>query len=199
MAYIITDNEGRYIDENRKIVYSEEDAYKWSNETKALNCLQNNLSCTAKDYNFRVVNTDMMRLKTKKQPVKSDSENNLETIGKFKDCLDNLYRTVVNQSRIKFLNDSIQKLDLEVVDIQHAIEFNSVNVVGGYKYYKLLHDVLVQRRLYKDELQKINIIRGTLNDAMASSIIKSIEGFDSRKYTPRVLKELFEKEVEGDG
>ena len=67
-----------------------------------------------------------------------------------------------------------------------------MNVVDGYNYYKLLHDVLVERRKYKDELQKINIIRGTLSEVMANNLIKSLEGTNNKQYQPRVLKELFE-------
>ena len=56
----------------------------------------------------------------------------------------------------------------------------------------MLRDVLVQRRKYKDELQKINIIRSTLSGEMVEDMLRRIEGLSARKYQPRVLEELFE-------
>ena len=188
MAFIITDNKGRYIGNNKKIVNSEKDAYRWSCEIKALNCLKNNLPLSARCFDFIVKDTTV----SEDIEVVEVNNSSLEDIDKFADYLSSLYKTTVNKDRVKFLSDSIQKLDLKVVDIQHAIEFNKVNVVGGYNYYKLLHDVLVERRKYKDELQKINIIRGTLSEVMANNLIKSLEGANNKQYQPRVLKELFE-------
>jgi len=116
----------------------------------------------------------------------------MEDIDKFKSYLSNLYSTRVSQARVDFLSDNIQKLDLEIIDIQHAIEFNKVDIVGGYKYYKMLHDILVQRREYKDELKKINIIRGTLSKDMVDTMIRSLDGIDTQQYQPRILGELFQ-------
>lgn len=187
MAFIITDSNNRYINKQGDIVYNEEDARRWSSKTKALNWLQNNLPSSAKSYNFRVKDTTVTE-----EFQELDEIVALEDIDKFKSYLNNLYSTRVNQARINFLNDSIQKLDLEITDIQHAIEFNKVNVVEGYNYYKMLHDVLVQRREYKDELQKINIIRGTLSEAMVDTMIRSLDGVDTQQYEPRILGELFQ-------
>ena len=52
------------------------------------------------------------------------------------------------------------KYDRQRTDIEHYIEFNAgkLNACDGYKAYKLLQDVLLQRRKVKDELQMINVV-----------------------------------------
>lgn len=183
MAFILTDNNSRYIGKQGNIVDNEKEARRWNSEIKALNWLKNNLPSSARSCNFKVRDTTI---------TEEFQELDMEDIDKFKSYLSNLYNTRVSQARVDFLSDNIQKLDLEIIDIQHAIEFNKVDVVGGYKYYKMLHDILVQRREYKDELKKINIIRGTLSKDMVDTMIRSLDGIDTQQYQPRILGELFQ-------
>ena len=96
------------------------------------------------------------------------------------------------EDRRLYLMDQLHTIDLEIVDIEHAAEFYILNAAQGYKIYKMLHDAMVKRREYKDELQKINSTLGTsVKSNNMKNLEKSITGLENRKYTPRVNKELF--------
>lgn len=96
--------------------------------------------------------------------------------------------------RHQTLVEQESKYDRQKTDIEHYIEFNAgkLNACDGYKAYKLLQDVLLERRKIKDEIQVINVVR----DRMAAEDIANIEGkvkeLESRTYEPRELTYLFE-------
>ena len=90
------------------------------------------------------------------------------------------------------LSKKLSKIDQEISDIQPYIEFNRLNAAEGYKAFKLLQDKLLERRVIKNDFAKFYI----LNDAKVSDIFdgtleKSINDLYNKKYTPRVLTELF--------
>lgn len=124
--------------------------------------------------------------------LKETALTNLTTMNTFIDCVNNLHKIVVNKERVDYLSNMLSKLDSAVIDIEHAIEFNKAGMSDGYKYCILLHDILEKRRLCKDELQKIGIIKDCFDVLYDYNIVKSISGFDDRKYKPRVLNNLFQ-------
>lgn len=96
------------------------------------------------------------------------------------------------EKRRSCLNLILSKIDLEIVDIEHAAEFYELNAAQGYKVYKLLHEARVKRREIKNELEEINLSLGTnLSSVNLTNLEKSIVGLSNRKYTPRINKELF--------
>ena len=96
------------------------------------------------------------------------------------------------QLRKAYLNGEISKIDLEIVDIEHAAEFYNLNASQGYKIYRMLHDAKVKRRDLKDEATKIDMVLGTaLWKNKLDNLEKGILGLDNRQYTPRVNAELF--------
>lgn len=96
------------------------------------------------------------------------------------------------ENRRLYLIEEMHKIDLEIVDIEHAAEFYNLNASQGYKLYKLLHDARIKRRGLKDELQKIELALGTaMKSSNMENLEKSIAGLNNRKYTPRINKELF--------
>lgn len=92
-----------------------------------------------------------------------------------------------------YLMLEFSKVEREVTDIYHAMEFHNYNVCNGFKIYKLLQERLHRRRKIKDEMQKIDyIFSGICEEIPAEQIIDKIHGMDHRQYQPRVLTELFE-------
>ena len=80
--------------------------------------------------------------------------------------------------------------------MEHYIEFNvgKLNARDGWKAYKLLQDVLVERRKVKDELQILQVVK----DKMAipddiENINERVKQLDGRRYEPREFKYLFEE------
>lgn len=75
------------------------------------------------------------------------------------------------------------EIDKEVSDIQHYIELGRLNACDGFLIYKRLREALQRRRDVRDYLQIVNF---------AAECGNSINMLDDRKYSPRVLKDLFE-------
>lgn len=98
------------------------------------------------------------------------------------------------ESRMSYLSSRLSILDKTITDIEHACEFYKLNVVQGYKLYKLMHENMNIRRQVKDEISKIQYIENSkLSVQSLNNLIKSIKGLDNRKYEPRVLEEIFSK------
>ena len=93
------------------------------------------------------------------------------------------------------LSEKLSKIDQEITDIHHYIEFNKLNAAEGYKAFKLLQDKLLERRVIKDDMSKFQMLSTTkVADIFNGTFDKNIEALSNRTYTPRILKELFEEE-----
>lgn len=93
------------------------------------------------------------------------------------------------------LSKKMSKVDKEVADIQHYIEFNKLNAAEGYKAFKMLQDKLLERRVIKDDLAKFQMLASAkVSDIFDGTLEKNIEDLYNRTYTPRFLTELFEDE-----
>lgn len=98
--------------------------------------------------------------------------------------------------RYQMLIEQQSKYDRQMTDIEHYIEFNAgkLNACDGYKAYKLLQDVLLDRRKVKDELQIIDVVRGRMESEDIANIEGKVKELESRTYEPRELIYLFERE-----
>ena len=96
------------------------------------------------------------------------------------------------------LVEEVSKYDRQKSDVEHYIEFNAgkLNACDGFKAYKLLQDILVERRKVKDELQIIQSVRDTMS--LSEDIEGKVKELESRTYEPRELTYLFKtNEKEG--
>lgn len=96
------------------------------------------------------------------------------------------------------LREQLSAVDLEICDIQHYIEFFSLDAAKGYKAYKMLKQRLERRRHIKDEMAKVNcFLGGNPGDFSSGKISRQISAMDNCRYTPRVLNELFGMDAKG--
>ena len=179
MAYIICNNDN-YLKRDKKnhlsVVHNMKEATKWDTVTKA-----NNM-CTI---NAKYVSQENKLL----NPVAKPIELGYDILDKVKEI--STFTKEIEERRL-YLMEMVHSIDLEIVDIEHAAEFYTLNASQGYKLYKMLHDARIQRRSYKDELEKINLSLGTsIRSTNMENLEKSIVGMEHRKYEPRVNKELF--------
>lgn len=181
MKYYICSEE-KYLDLKLSIV-DKCDAYLWKSRVKAESVIQN-LPESIRKYKFKVIP------QTDYSTKDISSELNLDN---FANSIEAFYLAYLSDSNRESLVSKLSELDLKVTDIEHAIEFNKSNVVEGYKYYKLLHDTLIERRKCKDALQKVQIISSVLNFNKASSLVSKLNGVETKTYNPRILTELFEE------
>lgn len=90
------------------------------------------------------------------------------------------------------LVQQLSKVDQELSDVNHYIEFCNLNAAQGYKAYKMIKDRRIKRRSIKNELQVVDIILSKkICETAIDEIQKAIAGMDQRTYEPRVLNELF--------
>lgn len=91
------------------------------------------------------------------------------------------------------LLSQLSKVDQELSDINHYIEFCNLNAAQGYKAYKMIKERRIKRRSIKNELKVLSIILGKkISDTASDEIQKAIAGMDKRTYEPRVMNELFD-------
>lgn len=90
------------------------------------------------------------------------------------------------------LTSQHRRVEQEICDIQHYIEFESLNAAKGYRAYKMLHDKFRHRRLIKKELSKVSyILDATPQTFACGDVERKLYNVDHAEYTPRVLNELF--------
>ena len=166
-----------------------DEAFQFNDKTKADNALAN-LPKQTRNLGYRVIqisNTD--------KPVDFDQfadielvnyDSALAQIGSFCDLHDQLV------ARATWVEYKLQEVENKIQDVLHAIEFNSYNARDGYKIYKLLHDLRLERRKYKDE----QIIADVMKSGFAGSnweLIKTrVDDLKDRQYHVREMEELFE-------
>lgn len=91
------------------------------------------------------------------------------------------------------LLSQLSKVDQELSDVNHYIEFCNLNAAQGYKAYKMIKERRIKRRSIKNELQVVDIILSKkISETATDEIQKAIAGMDRRTYEPRVLNELFD-------
>lgn len=100
------------------------------------------------------------------------------------------------RGRMQELNSELSKMDKEISDIRHYIEFYPLSASKGYQMAKLLKDHLIKRREIKNELDVMGKIQmmsvGQISSGKGRKIIdKTLD----KHYTPRVLNELFEEKI----
>lgn len=96
-------------------------------------------------------------------------------------------------NRKQELLTQLKRVENEMCDVQHYIEFCNLNAAQGYKAYKMLQDILIKRRSIKNELDVLQIILGKrISESVVEQIQRSVARMDVRQYEPRVLKELFD-------
>lgn len=98
------------------------------------------------------------------------------------------------RQRRKELNSELSRIDKEISDIRHYIEFYPLSASKGYKMAKMLKDCLVDRREIKNEQEVLNRICmmnvGHIGNGKGRD---DLDKLLDKHYTPRVLSDLFEE------
>ena len=109
----------------------------------------------------------------------------LAQIGSFCDLHDQLV------ARATWVEYKLQDVEDKIQDVLHAIEFNSYNARDGYKIYKLLHDLRLERRKYKDEQIIADVIKSGFAGSNWELVRTRVDDLKDRQYHVRNLEELF--------
>lgn len=192
IRWIMRDRKGKYVPTSCEAL-----ADTFGNK-EANSILQNNLSKALKscfhlqkiDKPPKLVKQITQEKVNKNTETPSNSENIQYWVDKVSD-LNGLASEALH--RKDNLLSQLSKIDQELSDIGHYIEFVNLNAAQGYKAYKMIKDRRIIRRSIKNELDVINIILGKkISETATDEIQKAISGMDKRVYEPRVLNELFD-------
>lgn len=200
MGYILTDGRGNYIrrdTQSNKYVRVNQMAYAvvFDALDKASRVRQCMLSKDLKR-DFYVTETNMPVTTGIRQKVKAPEPPREEIRPEDEMIVGLLRHAETILSRREELSEKLSRADKEISDLQHYIEMKNLNACNGYKIYKKLQMVLVQRREVKNEMLMLSIISECkMEPDSISTTIARIKGLSDRKYTPRVLTDLFEKGV----
>lgn len=164
------------------------EAFQFFDKTNAENALAN-LPKQTRNLGYFVIqisNTD--------KPVDFDQFTDIELvnydsalaqIGSFCDLHDQLV------ARAPWIDHKLTEVDNKIQDVLHAIEFNSYNARDGYKIYKLLHDLRLERRKYKDEIFIRELIDDNIHDTDWGKFKSRVKDVKDRQYHVREMEELF--------
>lgn len=95
--------------------------------------------------------------------------------------------------------------DQKISDIHHFIEISdNLNAADGYNMYKMLRNVLRERREIKDQLAEMRPVMESINPerilksekSVVNNIRKQHSNRENRTYRTRVMKEVFGKRIE---
>ena len=114
-----------------------------------------------------------------------DYDSALSQIGTFCDLHDQLV------ARAPWIDHKLIEVDNKIQDVLHAIEFNSYNVRDGYKIYKLLHDLRLERRKYKDEQIIADVMKSGFSGSNWELARTRVDDLKDRQYHVREMEELF--------
>lgn len=165
------------------------EAFQFFDKTKAENALAN-LPKQTRNLGYFVIqisNTD--------KPVDFDQFTDIELvnydsalaqIGSFCDLHDQLV------ARATWVEYKLQEVNNKIQDVLHAIEFNSYNARDGYKIYKLLHDLRLERRKYKDEQIIADVMKSGFAGSNWELVRTRVDDLKDRQYHVREMEELFE-------
>lgn len=90
------------------------------------------------------------------------------------------------------LSSFLSRIDKEIIDIQHYIEFTDIEDDDALSTYKMLKQRLKLRRQVKNELSIIGHMRECkMEGSMIDSLSEMILNIDKKTYVPRIMTNLF--------
>lgn len=179
VGYLITDGE-RYLKDHtgHDVTTDRDKAYIWSNEESAKNALENSLSTLFKKQGMFHVEQEKRCVTPMDEETKTLCNSVLALITEFKEIK-------------KELDDAPQRLsevDKKLTDLLHYVEMTDQNAANGYKLYKKIKELRVERR----NIKRLIYLRSVFNNIQIDSnsteqITKTIKNFEHEKYTSRML------------
>lgn len=164
------------------------ESFQFNDKVKAENALSN-LPKQMRNLGYFVQQVD-----APSKPVDFDQFTNVELvnydsalaqIGSFCDLHDQLV------ARVTWVEYKLQEVENKIQDVLHAIEFNSYNARDGYKIYKLLHDLRLERRKYKDEQIIADVMKSGFANSNWELVRTRMDDLQDRQYHVRNFEELF--------
>lgn len=200
-VYVITNGDGSYIhkdDTSGKYVpiRSFRKATQWDNILKANSVLNNSVpKAIRSNYAVELVKTEHI---VEKESIAVQNEicfRNIEddNISEWVNKINTIKEVLSgSDSRQRELDEKLSNTDKEIVDIEHYIEFGKFNAYQGWMCFKMLQNLLKQRRKIKNEQQVLYLIKQCkINGDSITALSQTVSDIQNKCYTPRAFPELF--------
>ena len=188
-VWVYQDNSGSYsltTDKNRALIFGTKPAAETVFNSN-LSKLIKSKGVEVKSITLQIAGTDPQPQPKVEEPI-DNTDSSTYIISVISEAVGKL------NCRHTALVDKLSKYDRQRTDVEHYIELNAgkLNACDGFKAYKLLQDVLVERRKIKDELSIIQTVRSRIASPEEIADIE-VNELSNRSYTPREFTHLFEK------
>lgn len=179
MGYVITDGESFVIDGNGKSISKDQKAtYVWRSEEAALNVLRD---CENRKV-MPLVGFHTKALKVYQTPIDDETEQAINNIHDFFKLYNQIKDNMID------LKDRLSIVDRKISDVEHYAEITNQNAVNGFKLYKKLKELRIERRNIKRliELKKVfdNI---QIDSKVQTDMNDVITRFNTRMFSPREI------------
>lgn len=177
--YIITNFEQFVKNQNAtSLTTVSDDAYMWSLKTSAENVLSDAKNRSSNSPHATIDNSYKVEpVYIYVSDIEPDISNDLDTIKLFADIVQD------SAEREESLLAQLSKVDRELSDIEHFIEFVDLNGVDGFKIYKKMQSIRQIRREIKHRLKIVQTIN---SQSIDPEVLKRlVKGFRNIYYKPR--------------
>ena len=177
--YMITNGEQFVKNQNATAITSNsDDAYMWSLKTSAENVLSDAKNRSSNSPHATIDNSYKVEpVYIYVSDIEPDISNDLDTIRLFADIVQD------SAEREESLLAQLSKVDRELSDIEHFIEFVDLNGVDGFKIYKKMQSIRQIRREIKHRLKIVQTIN---SQSIDPEVLKRlVKGFGNIYYKPR--------------
>lgn len=185
MSYIIQCDDGYVAQKKGKycITSNKDEAFVIVEEQAAKNILKSSLPKEIRENNPIIIsNGDVIN--NEYTPIDMDNVKTLIC------SLSDQFKAMKGNK--EWLLEMESKIDREISDILHYIEFYPFNACDGYKLAKDLRDLRLKRRDVKNQLEAIQIISSHSCNMLADGRTnKALCEIENKEYKPRILTELF--------
>lgn len=196
--YVITDGK-RWIKKDKKGRYSPTTCGAFAEEfskEKADKVLNNSLTKGLRTI-FRVERASNIpknvKPVSKEDLIETEKVQVSENITRWIDKIESLNGLFDEASkRNNVLASDLSKVDKEILDLLHYIEFTKLNAAQGYRAYKMIKERRIRRRHIKNEMEVLNIILEQNTKEISENVKIKLDELDKRTYNPREIEELFD-------
>ena len=179
VGYMITNGQSFVYDKNCKSIGTDyKSAYIWKDLESANNVLS--VSETRKILPLVGFHVDVAKFLV--TPINDETKSVIDKVTGFLDC----YKSI--KDTLSTLQKRLSEVDRKLSDVEHYIELTDQNAVNGYRLYKRIKDLRIERRNIKRLIELKNIFdKVSIDTSICDDITSKISGFESKIFSPREL------------
>lgn len=199
--YVLSNGEGTYITHDKGSgkyvqIRSFNQAMKFPNLSRAMNILNSSISKSIRSHyipEFHETEEMVNRNSAEKQKEICFRAIDHGELTQWQEKIEQLVELFGGtESRYSELSTKLSDVDKEISDIEHYIEFGKFNCYQGWLCFKMLQNLLQQRRQYKNEMQIITRMKESkISGDSIKTLFESVKELQNKVYTPRKFPELF--------